>query len=260
MRWLTSSTLIAAVCMLAGCNIGTTQQVDEAWAQSAQPIAEQVHADILVYAEHDDARGPQNVLTADAFLLAVNARNREEAARLWFRLNDGVRATYVGYIRGDQLIDPRIAGHPVAKRGRDGLHHGSRGGPLKAISDRKGEPMSDRIDLDFSQAGNLVREQLNGVVSDINNSHVQKFVNDIVADSVALAQMRVEGVPSNQIARAENALRARIETVANTPALVASKKAAGFRSKVQGIVATVALGAMNGFLMSKGLPPVVMGP
>ena len=112
------------------------------------------------------------------------------------------------------------------------------------------------MNVDLSDIGIYVKDMLTDVVNDVTDPRVQQFVTEMLNDYATLGLMKADGsVDPSLIEEAENTIKARAESLAGLPDLVAADKRQHFLNIVarfsQLVVGTV-FGVARAYA---GLPP-----
>lgn len=111
------------------------------------------------------------------------------------------------------------------------------------------------MNIDLSGIGDDFTAMLTDIVADVTDPRVQTFVAETLDDYAKLGLMKADETDESLITAAEQALKARVETLAAIPQLVAADKQQAFLavvSRMSNVVVGTVFGVARAYL---GLPP-----
>lgn len=100
---------------------------------------------------------------------------------------------------------------------------------------------------------------LQGVAAEVTDPRFQTILTQLATDAILVQQMKANGADPKIIAEAEEAIRARTQSIVKVPGLIVAGRQTqvlGMISKALGLVSTVAFNFLRAYA---GLPPAPAG-
>ena len=117
------------------------------------------------------------------------------------------------------------------------------------------------MNVDLSGIGDELKDMLADVVNDVTDPHIQQFITELLDDYATLGMMKADDTTDpGLIAEAEQTLKARAESLAAIPGLIAADKREAFFgivNRISNVVVGTVFGVARAYL---GLPPTTDQP